>query len=255
MEDSRSFLSGKKARSSQGMVLAEILVAVAVFMAVVIIAFRLVWQTYQKAKVAAARGQIAQLAAALEACRDDTGLYPVFLSDLLSKESPKMMGRNWHGPYLDKLPLDPWGNQYYYRIPPTTLFSSPAIPRVPGQPDNVSFKIETVAPGIGRLRIENYGVTSCSVYLNGVEVVTEKEFRNSPRPQIIEKEVTLLENNTLTLRARSTPSDYLFTSISGTVPQERYFILGSYGKDRKGGGSGFNADLEWTSNVYPNFTK
>jgi general secretion pathway protein G len=25
--------------------------------------------------------------------------------------------RNWHGPYLDKLPQDPWGNYYLYVYP------------------------------------------------------------------------------------------------------------------------------------------
>jgi len=242
-------------KKRKGAVLSEILIAVLIFFVVAFVAFHLVSQTYQKAKVAAARAQIAQLAAVLEACKDDTGLYPVFLTDLLSLQAPKGMEKNWQGPYLTKVPLDPWGNQYYYRIPPTTLFSSPPLPRIAGQPETVSFPIEISSPGKGRLKIENYGITSCSVYLNGVEVVRETEFKNSPRPQIIEKEVFLLENNTLTIRARSSPDDYLFASVSGTVPQERYFILGSYGRDKKEGGYGFNADIEWTSNVYPNFTK
>ncbi|MGC8870657.1 MAG: TMEM165/GDT1 family protein, partial [Brevinematia bacterium] len=41
------------------------------------------------------------------------------------------------------------------------------------------------------IRVENYGVTSCSIYVNGIEVVKENEFRNNPRPQIIEKEINL----------------------------------------------------------------
>jgi general secretion pathway protein G len=44
----------------------------------------------------------------------DCGTYPKNLQDLLVQ--PGGVAK-WHGPYLDKLPVDPWGNTYVYHIP------------------------------------------------------------------------------------------------------------------------------------------
>lgn len=44
----------------------------------------------------------------------DNGSYPKSLQDLVQK--PRN-ATNWHGPYLDKIPVDPWGNTYFYDCP------------------------------------------------------------------------------------------------------------------------------------------
>jgi general secretion pathway protein G len=44
----------------------------------------------------------------------DNGFYPKSLQDLLVQPSN---AKNWHGPYLDKLPVDPWGTPYVYYYP------------------------------------------------------------------------------------------------------------------------------------------
>jgi general secretion pathway protein G len=36
------------------------------------------------------------------------------MQDLLQQPSN---ARNWHGPYLEKVPQDPWGNNYIYYYP------------------------------------------------------------------------------------------------------------------------------------------
>ena len=51
---------------------------------------------------------------ALDGFEVDMGYYPSSLQDLLQK--PRN-ARNWHGPYLDNLPIDPWGNPYLYSYP------------------------------------------------------------------------------------------------------------------------------------------
>ena len=51
---------------------------------------------------------------ALGAYEVDNGFYPKSLQDLLQQPSN---ARNWHGPYLDKMPMDPWGNAYIYYYP------------------------------------------------------------------------------------------------------------------------------------------
>ncbi len=44
----------------------------------------------------------------------DNGFFPKSLQDLITQPSN---AKNWHGPYLDKLPSDPWGNPYIYYYP------------------------------------------------------------------------------------------------------------------------------------------
>jgi general secretion pathway protein G len=51
---------------------------------------------------------------ALDQFEVDNGLYPKSLQDLLTQPSN---AKNWRGPYLDKLPVDPWGNPYIYYYP------------------------------------------------------------------------------------------------------------------------------------------
>ncbi|HNS32692.1 MAG TPA: hypothetical protein PKN36_06935 [bacterium] len=92
---------------------------------------------------------------------------------------------------------------------------------------------------------------------NGIEVIHEFEFKKNPKPQIIEKTVVLKEGwNTITVdcTTRSKPGEFFIALLSAsTVPTKEYFIVGSYGRDRKEGGSKFDADISWRSDKYPNF--
>ena len=53
---------------------------------------------------------------ALGAYQVDNGAYPSNLQNLVMQPAG---ATNWHGPYLDKVPLDPWGNPYIYHFPGT----------------------------------------------------------------------------------------------------------------------------------------
>ena len=44
----------------------------------------------------------------------DNGSYPKSLQDLLVRPGN---AQNWHGPYLDNLPIDPWWHPYIYYFP------------------------------------------------------------------------------------------------------------------------------------------
>lgn len=231
----------------------EVLASIAVILILAFISFKLIGNIVQKARVVSAKAQIAQLALLLEAVKDDTGYYPAFLQDITMKIPPNLHKEGWKGFYTGRVPLDPWGVPYFYEIPPTTLFGSPPIPREPGTPDTLIVDFES-NPGKALLRVENYGVTSCDITLNGVVVIYEHELKKNPIPQIIEKEVFLVEGNNTIARARSKPGEFLLFSISSDkVPSERHFILGSYGKDRTAGGEGFGQDIVWRSDRYPNF--
>lgn len=62
---------------------------------------------------------------ALERYRMDTGAYPSTTEGLavLTSATAAAAG-NWHGPYTDAIPADPWGQAYHYRNPGTHNTSS-----------------------------------------------------------------------------------------------------------------------------------
>ena len=243
----------------KGFSIIELLVIFIIIFILAGISCKVVYSVVQRAKVVSAKAQISQLALLMEKVKEDTSYYCVNLSDILNEKTnpPTGQEKGWNGPYIEegnnpKLFIDPWGNQYYYKIPPTTIFPPTQITRKGGSPEWEYFSFSAI-PGPATLRVENYELTSCTIWLNGQEIVPENEFKKSPVPQIIIKNVTLLANNTLAIWARSGPQRYCIVSISGFQPIGTYFIIGSYGKDGQYGGKGFNKDIEWKSDTYPHF--
>ena len=236
----------------KGMVLMELIVSVIIIGILALISLRVISSVMQKSKVVSAKAQIAQLALLLESVRDDTGLYPVFLQHLTLTPAPTMMGKGWKGFYTAKVPLDPWGNAYFYQIPPSTVLpATRSKPRTsPPSIQDITFE---ASPGKGILTITNYGATANRIWLNGIEVIPPSQLKNNPKPQIIEKEVDLLTYNVFEIRLTGSPGDFLFVEVSGFMPTDKYFILGSYGKDKEEGGKSFAADITWRSDKYPNF--
>ena len=57
------------------------------------------------------------LALAIDLYEVDNGGYPDSLDDLL--RAPSGGGTSWKGPYLKKIPNDPWGRPYVYKHPGT----------------------------------------------------------------------------------------------------------------------------------------
>lgn len=68
----------------------------------------------EQARQAAAHADLSSIKTALDAYEVDNGFYPKSLQDLIQQPSN---AKNWHGPYLDNLPVDPWGNPYVYAFP------------------------------------------------------------------------------------------------------------------------------------------
>lgn len=54
---------------------------------------------------------------ALDELKVDTGSYPKGCNGLLELVQQPAGATNWRGPYLDKLPVDPWGHKYIYEYP------------------------------------------------------------------------------------------------------------------------------------------
>ena len=106
-------------RCARGMTLIEIMVVITILgILAALIVPRVVGRT-DDARVAAARQDIASLMQALKLYRLDNGRYPSNdqgLQALVTKPQSSPVPPNWK-PYLDKLPKDPWGNDYQYIFP------------------------------------------------------------------------------------------------------------------------------------------
>lgn len=238
----------------KGFALTELLVAIVIVVALGFISFRMVNAVIQRAKTVSARAQIAQISQVLETVKSDTGLYPIALDHLLLKTPPAGIENGWRGPYMDSLPYDPWDTSYFYMIPSTNLFESPPIERRPGQPQTYSFTFQATAQTV-RMRLENFGIASATVRVNGVTVFGTSYFNHRPpHPQILENDLVLVDGtNTIDIWVASGPTRYFLAYITGFFPTGDYFILGSYGSDGEEGGENFAADIVWRSDTYPNF--
>lgn len=71
----------------------------------------------EQARITAAQTQIASLKVVLDTYEVDNGYYPKGskgLEDLVEQPSNAL---NWKGPYIDSIPVDPWGKEYVYECP------------------------------------------------------------------------------------------------------------------------------------------
>lgn len=69
----------------------------------------------ERARVAAAKADIeSNIPLAIDLYEMDLGEYPSRIEDLVSKSSAS---ENWNGPYLKKMPKDPWSREYNYKTP------------------------------------------------------------------------------------------------------------------------------------------
>lgn len=59
------------------------------------------------------------IATALKLYDIDNGRFPTTEEGLAALMAAPSSAKNWKGPYLEKKPLDPWGNEYQYRSPGT----------------------------------------------------------------------------------------------------------------------------------------
>ena len=91
-----------------------VLVILAVLAAIVIPKFA---GRGQQAKETAAKTDISHFETALDAFEVDTGFYPQGSTGLNALVEQPNNAQNWKGPYLKKVPNDPWGNAYIYSYP------------------------------------------------------------------------------------------------------------------------------------------
>jgi len=102
-----------------GFSLIELLVVLAILGLLASFVGPRVMQFFSGAKSKTAKTQVESLATTLEAYALDNGRYPNSSEGLEALLQKPDGAPNWNGPYLakNKLPKDPWGNDYQYRAP------------------------------------------------------------------------------------------------------------------------------------------
>ena len=74
----------------------------------------------EQARAAVAQADVdLNIATALKLYEIDNGAFPTTEEGLNALLSAPSTAKNWKGPYLEKQPLDPWGNPYQYKCPGT----------------------------------------------------------------------------------------------------------------------------------------
>lgn len=108
-------------KKSRGFTLIEILVVIVILSILAGLVVPRLLKEPDKAKIVKAKLQIGQLEMALKRFKLDNGFYPSTEQGLEALVKKPTIGREpKHYPpdgYLDKIPLDPWGNPYVYVCP------------------------------------------------------------------------------------------------------------------------------------------
>lgn len=71
----------------------------------------------EQANVTAAQTQLSSFETALDSFEIDNGYYPKSNDGLSVLVEEPRNAKNWRGPYLTEIPIDPWGNAYIYECP------------------------------------------------------------------------------------------------------------------------------------------
>ena len=108
-------------KKERGFTLIEIMVVVVILGILAVLVVPNIMGRPDEARMVAAKQDISAIMQALKLYRLDNSKYPTGnqgLAALVNKPTIDPVPRNWKaGGYLAKIPVDPWGNPYYYRNP------------------------------------------------------------------------------------------------------------------------------------------
>ena len=111
----------KQYRAQSGFTLIEIMVVVVILGILASVVVPKIMDNPDKARVVKAKNDVQAMKSALDLYKLDNFNYPSTdqgLQALASKPSGSPEARNWkQGGYLDRMPKDPWGNDYQYLNP------------------------------------------------------------------------------------------------------------------------------------------
>ncbi|MBL7069375.1 MAG: type II secretion system major pseudopilin GspG [Candidatus Omnitrophica bacterium] len=104
-----------------GFTLVELMIVVIIIAAMAAMVVPRLAGRSEQARVSVAQADISSnISMALKLYELDNGNYPTSgqgLNALLSTPSSSPAPPNWNGPYLERKPVDPWGNLYQYKCP------------------------------------------------------------------------------------------------------------------------------------------
>jgi len=101
----------------RGFTLVEMLLVLVILGVLASIVYPRVAGTGERARITSTKTQIAAFKTALNLFEVDNGYYPKGRNGLLDLVQKPRDAANWHGPYLESIPKDPWGNEYVYECP------------------------------------------------------------------------------------------------------------------------------------------
>ena len=103
--------------AQQGFTLVEMLLVLVILATLAAIVYPKVMGRSEQARVTAAQTQIANFKTVINLFEVDTGKFPVGRNGLMDLMQQPRDVVGWHGPYLESIPKDPWGNDYLYEFP------------------------------------------------------------------------------------------------------------------------------------------
>ena len=117
----QGFFEAFSSSRSRGFTLIEVLVVVVILSILAALIVPKIMDRPDEARVVAAKSDIRAITSALKLYRLDNGVYPSTeqgLQALVKKPETGEVPRNWKSSgYLDRLPKDPWKNEYQYLNP------------------------------------------------------------------------------------------------------------------------------------------
>ena len=108
----------KRRLYEQGFTLIELMVVILIIGLLATIVVQNLRSATDRAKRVKAQADIAQIKSGLDRYYLDAGTYPTTdqgLPALTAAPTGGNIPHDWQGPYLEKIPPDPWGNAYFYQ--------------------------------------------------------------------------------------------------------------------------------------------
>jgi general secretion pathway protein G len=101
----------------QGFTLVEMLLVLVILATLAAIVYPKVMGRSKQASFTAAQTQISSFKSAIDTFEVDNGYYPKGRNGLMDLIQQPRDTVNWHGPYIDQIPQDPWKQDYIYECP------------------------------------------------------------------------------------------------------------------------------------------